>query len=128
MIEDPNIPHIEQLIADERVDLVIATGGPTVVKAAYRSGNPAYGVGPGNAPVLVDDTADMKLAAKRIVTSKAFDNSILCTNEFAVLAFTSIADSLLAAMKAERRAYLLTGGDRRNCGACSLPSMASTSA
>lgn len=101
VLEDPNIPHIEQLIADERVDLVIATGGPTVVKAAYRSGNPAYGVGPGNAPVLVDDTADMKLAARRIVTSKAFDNSILCTNESAVLAFTSIADSLLAAMKAE---------------------------
>ncbi len=101
VLEDPNIPHIEQLIADERVDLVIATGGPTVVKAAYRSGNPAYGVGPGNAPVLVDDTADMKLAAKRIVTSKAFDNSILCTNESAVLAFSTIADSLLAAMKAE---------------------------
>jgi acyl-CoA reductase-like NAD-dependent aldehyde dehydrogenase len=101
VLEEPNIPLIEKLIADERIDLIIATGGPSVVKAAYRSGNPAYGVGPGNAPVLVDDTADMRLAAKRIVTSKAFDNSILCTNESAVLAFTSIAESLLAAMKAE---------------------------
>jgi acyl-CoA reductase-like NAD-dependent aldehyde dehydrogenase len=101
VLEEPNIPLIEKLIADERVDLVIATGGPSVVKAAYRSGNPAYGVGPGNAPVLVDDTADMKLAAKRIVASKAFDNSILCTNESAVLAFSSIAESLLAALKAE---------------------------
>ena len=101
VLEEPNIPLIEKLIADERIDLIIATGGPSVVKAAYRSGNPAYGVGPGNAPVLVDDTADMRLAAKRIVASKAFDNSILCTNESAVLAFSSIAESLLAAMKAE---------------------------
>lgn len=101
VLEEPNIPLIEKLIADERIDLVIATGGPSVVKAAYRSGNPALGVGPGNAPVLVDDTADMKLAAKRIVTSKAFDNSILCTNESVVLTFNSIAESLLAAFKAE---------------------------
>jgi acyl-CoA reductase-like NAD-dependent aldehyde dehydrogenase len=101
VLDEPNIPLIEKLIADERIDLIVATGGPSVVKAAYRSGNPAYGVGPGNAPALVDDMADMKLAARRIVTSKAFDNSILCTNESAVLAFTSIADSLLAALKAE---------------------------
>ena len=52
-----------------------------VVRAAYRSGNPAIGVGPGNVPVLVDATADLAAAAKRIVDSKAFDNSILCTNE-----------------------------------------------
>ncbi len=101
VLEEPNIPLIEKLMSDERIDLVIATGGPSVVKASYRSGNPALGVGPGNAPVLVDDSADLKLAAKRIVQSKAFDNSILCTNESVVLAFSTIADSLLAAMKAE---------------------------
>jgi len=101
VIEEPTIPLIEKLISDERVDLVIATGGPTVVKAAYRSGNPAFGVGPGNAPVLVDDSADLKLAARRIVTSKSFDNSILCTNESTLLAFASVADALLAALKAE---------------------------
>ncbi|MFN4142749.1 aldehyde dehydrogenase family protein [Aestuariivirga sp.] len=102
VIDEPNIPLLEKLMADERVDLIIATGGPSVVKAAYRSGNPAFGVGPGNAPVLVDDTADLKLAAKRIVASKSFDNSILCTNESTVLAFTTIADRLLEAMKAEK--------------------------
>lgn len=101
VIEDPTIPLIEKLISDERVDLVIATGGPTVVKAAYRSGNPAFGVGPGNAPVLVDDSADLKLAARRIVASKCFDNSILCTNESTLLAFASVADALLAALKSE---------------------------
>ena len=102
VIDEPNIPLLEKLMADERVDLIVATGGPSVVKAAYRSGNPAFGVGPGNAPVLVDDTADLKLAAKRIVASKSFDNSILCTNESTVLAFTTIADRLLDAMKAEK--------------------------
>ncbi len=101
VIDDPNIPLIEKLIADARVDLVIATGGPAVVKAAYRSGNPALGVGPGNAPVLVDDTADLKQAAKRIVASKSFDNSILCTNESTLLAFSAIADSLLACLRAQ---------------------------
>lgn len=100
VIEEPDIPLIEKLMSDERVDLIVATGGPSVVKAAYRSGNPAFGVGPGNAPVLVDGTADLRLAAKRIVESKAFDNSILCTNESVVLAFASIADRLLDAMKA----------------------------
>ena len=102
VIDEPNIPLLEKLMADERVDLIVATGGPSVVKAAYRSGNPAFGVGPGNAPVLVDDTADIKLAAKRIVASKSFDNSILCTNESTVLAFTSVAAPLLEAMKAEK--------------------------
>ena len=101
VIDEPTIPLIEKLIADERIDLVIATGGPAVVKAAYKSGNPALGVGPGNAPVLVDDTADVKAAAKRIVASKSFDNSILCTNESTLLAFNSIADALLAALKSE---------------------------
>lgn len=102
VIDEPNIPLIEKLMADERIDLIVATGGPSVVKAAYRSGNPAFGVGPGNAPVVVDETADIKLAAKRIVASKSFDNSILCTNESTVLAFTAIADRLLDAMKAEK--------------------------
>lgn len=101
VIDEPNIPLIEKLIADARIDLVVATGGPAVVKAAYRSGNPALGVGPGNAPVLVDDSADLKKAARRIVASKSFDNSILCTNESVLLAFASIADPLLAALKAE---------------------------
>ena len=56
-----------------------------MVRAAYRSGNPAIGVGPGNVPVLVDRTADLAAAARRLADSKAFDNSILCTNESCVI-------------------------------------------
>jgi len=107
VIAEPNIPLIEKLMSDDRINLIVATGGPSVVKAAYRSGNPAFGVGPGNAPVLVDDTADLKLAAKRIVDSKSFDNSILCTNESVLLAFSTVADRLLENLKAER-AYICT--------------------
>ena len=101
VIEEPTIPLIERLIGDPRVDLVVATGGPAVVQAAYRSGNPALGVGSGNAPVLVDDSADLRAAARRIVASKSFDNSILCTNESTLLAFDSVAAPLLDALKSE---------------------------
>jgi acetaldehyde dehydrogenase/alcohol dehydrogenase len=72
----------------------VATGGTAVVRAAYRSGNPAIGVGPGNVPVLVDATADLVRAARCIVDSKAFDNSILCTNESVLIAEERIADAL----------------------------------
>jgi acetaldehyde dehydrogenase/alcohol dehydrogenase len=100
ILPEPTIPLIEAIMADDRVDLIVATGGPAVVRAAYRSGTPAYGVGPGNAPVVVDESADIKLAGERIVDSKSFDNSVLCTNESTVLAFESIAGKLLEALRA----------------------------
>ena len=81
VVEEPTIPLIEALMADDGVDVIVATGGTAVVRAAYRSGNPALGVGPGNVPALVDATADVARAASCLADSKAFDNSILCTNE-----------------------------------------------
>lgn len=99
VIEQPNLPLIEHVMKSPRVGVILATGGTPMVRAAYSSGNPAIGVGPGNAPVLVDDTADLNQAAKRIIDSKSFDNSILCTNESVVVAVESIADRLLQALK-----------------------------
>jgi acetaldehyde dehydrogenase/alcohol dehydrogenase len=81
VVEEPTIPLIEALMADEEVDVIVATGGTAVVRAAYRSGNPSLGVGPGNVPALVDATADVAAAARCLADSKSFDNSILCTNE-----------------------------------------------
>ncbi|MDX6495190.1 MAG: hypothetical protein QOE17_1176, partial [Gaiellales bacterium] len=81
VVEEPTIPLIEALMSDPTTDVILATGGVAVVRAAYRSGNPAIGVGPGNVPALVDHTADLAQAARLLADSKAFDNSILCTNE-----------------------------------------------
>jgi acetaldehyde dehydrogenase / alcohol dehydrogenase len=102
VVREPAVPVVERLMADARIDLVLATGGPAMVAAAYRSGHPALGVGPGNAPAFVHESADLAATAKRLVESKSFDNSILCTNESVVLAHEPVADRLLAAMKAER--------------------------
>jgi acetaldehyde dehydrogenase / alcohol dehydrogenase len=94
VVEEPTIPLIEALMSDPTTDVIVATGGTAVVRAAYRSGNPAWGVGPGNVPVLVDQTADLAAAAKRLMDSKSFDNSILCTNESCVIVEERVADAL----------------------------------
>lgn len=102
VLREPTVPLVERIMGDPRVDLIVATGGPAMVAAAYRSGHPALGVGPGNAPAFVHASAVVAAAAKRIVASKSFDNSILCTNESVVLAHAPIADRLLTALQAER--------------------------
>lgn len=98
VIDEPSIPLVEALMADDRTDVIVATGGSAVVRAAYSSGNPALGVGPGNVPVFVDASADIEAAARRIVDSKAFDNSVLCTNESVLIAEESIAAKLSSAL------------------------------
>jgi acetaldehyde dehydrogenase/alcohol dehydrogenase len=95
IVEEPTIPLIETLMSDRGVDVIVATGGTAVVRAAYRSGNPSLGVGPGNVPALVDATADVARAAGCLVDSKAFDNSILCTNESVAIVEERVADALL---------------------------------
>jgi acyl-CoA reductase-like NAD-dependent aldehyde dehydrogenase len=105
VIETPTLPLIEYVMASPKINVILATGGTPMVRAAYSSGNPAIGVGPGNAPALVDASADIDAAAKRIVESKSFDNSILCTNESVVIAEESIADRLLGSF-ARNGAYV----------------------
>ena len=95
IVEEPTIPLIETLMADTGVDVIVATGGSAVVRAAYRSGNPSLGVGPGNVPALVDATADVSRAAECLAESKAFDNSILCTNESVAIVEERVADALV---------------------------------
>lgn len=97
-VEEPSIPLMNALMTDDRTDVIVATGGTGVVRAAYSSGNPALGVGPGNVPVMVDRTADVKAAAQRIVDSKAFDNSVLCTNESVLVVEDAVADQLSRAL------------------------------
>ena len=71
-------------------DLILATGGPGMVKAAYSSGKPALGVGAGNTPVIIDDTADIKMAVSSIIHSKTFDNGMICASEQSVTVMESI--------------------------------------
>jgi acyl-CoA reductase-like NAD-dependent aldehyde dehydrogenase len=106
VVTEPSIPLIDALMTDARTSVIVATGGNAVVRAAYRSGNPALGVGPGNVPVLVDATADLRAAAQRIIDSKSFDNSTLCTNESVVIVEESVGDAFVRALRSAS-AYVL---------------------
>ncbi len=99
VLAEPSLPLIDQMMKSERTAVILATGGSPMVRAAYSSGNPALGVGPGNCPAYVDASADVAAAARRIVDSKAFDNSVLCTNESAIIAHAGISDALKRELK-----------------------------
>src|SRR6516225_2555166 len=111
VVDEPSVPLIDALMTDERTSVIVATGGVPVVRASYSSGNPAIGVGPGNVPVLVDATADLAKAARRIVDSKSFDNSILCTSESVLIVEEQAATALLRQLK-RAGAYLLEPAER----------------
>ena len=80
----------------KEADIILATGGPGMVKAAYSSGKPALGVGAGNTPAIIDDTADIKLAVNSIIHSKTFDNGMICASEQSVIVDDSIYDQVKA--------------------------------
>jgi len=96
-----SLPGTQELLHHKRVRLILATGGSAMVKAAHSVGKPAFGVGPGNVPVYVDRSADLKKAAQYIVSSKAFDCSTICATEQAVVADQPIALELERLMVAE---------------------------
>ena len=93
-----DVPSLEltNLVMKE-VDIILATGGPGMVKAAYSSGKPALGVGAGNTPVIIDDTADVRLAVNSIIHSKTFDNGMICASEQSV----TVLESVYKAVKEE---------------------------
>jgi sulfoacetaldehyde dehydrogenase len=98
-IEKPSIPLAEYLMSI--CDLTIATGGPAMVKAAYSSGKPAYGVGAGNATMVIDETADIDEAARNTRLSKTSDNGSGCSADGNLLVETSIYEAFLAQLQAE---------------------------
>nr|WP_228024499.1 bifunctional acetaldehyde-CoA/alcohol dehydrogenase [cf. Phormidesmis sp. LEGE 11477] len=89
-IDQPSIDLSQRLMSHEAVSLVLATGGPSMVKAAYSSGHPSLGVGAGNTPALIDASADLKTAISSILLSKTFDNGMICASEQSVIAEESV--------------------------------------
>jgi acetaldehyde dehydrogenase (acetylating) len=106
-ISIPTMQAVNELMRSPDIDLILATGGSAMVKAAYSSGTPAYGVGPGNVPCFVERTANIKSAVSDIFVSKCFDNGIVCSSEQAVIADNPIKEELIEEMK-KNGAYFLT--------------------
>ena len=99
IIEQPTLDSFKSLCANESVRLLCVTGGPGVVKAAMQTGKRAICAGPGNPPVLVDETADMDRAAKAIIKGAAYDNNLLCIGEKEIFVVDRVASSLMSALE-----------------------------
>ncbi|MCC8137155.1 MAG: bifunctional acetaldehyde-CoA/alcohol dehydrogenase [Clostridiales bacterium] len=107
-IDIPSLELTNMVMRD--ADIILATGGPGMVKAAYSSGKPALGVGAGNTPVIIDDTADVRLAVNSIIHSKTFDNGMICASEQSV----TVLEGVYQQVKEEfqyRGCYFLQGDE-----------------
>jgi acetaldehyde dehydrogenase / alcohol dehydrogenase len=93
-IDEPSIELSNGLMHHDDVSAILATGGPGMVKAAYSSGKPALGVGAGNTPVVIDETADLKRAVASVLMSKTFDNGMICASEQAIVVVDSVYDEV----------------------------------
>ncbi len=106
-IAEPTIEKTKFLITHPKISVILATGGPSLVHASYSSGNPAIGVGAGNTPTIIDETADIDMAVNSIVLSKTFDNGVVCASEQSVIAIEDIYAKLKQVLK-ENGGHILT--------------------
>lgn len=107
-IDIPSLELTNEVMAS--ADIILATGGPGMVKAAYSSGKPAVGVGAGNTPVIIDDSADVKVAVNSIIHSKTFDNGMICASEQSVTVLEGVYDAVKKEF-ADRGCYFLKGDE-----------------
>lgn len=110
-LQDPTVEASQNLMQHRDIALILATGGPAMVHAAYSSGTPAIGVGSGNTPAVIDETADIPMAVSSILISKTFDNGVICASEQSLV----VVDKIYAAFKKELQrqgAYVLTSSER----------------
>ncbi|MCG8453124.1 MAG: bifunctional acetaldehyde-CoA/alcohol dehydrogenase [Spirochaetales bacterium] len=115
-IETPSVELSAQLMSHSAISAILATGGPGMVNAAYSSGKPALGVGAGNTPALIDETADIEMAVSSILMSKTFDNGVICASEQSVVAVEAVYSQLKAEF-AKRGAYLLNNDEKKKVAA-----------
>lgn len=114
-IDEPSIEQSQHLMGHPKINLILATGGPGMVKAAYSSGIPAIGVGSGNTPAIVDETAHIKMAANSILMSKTFDNGMICASEQSVVAVGEVYDQLKTEFL-RSGAYILNADEKEKVG------------
>lgn len=110
-IDVPSVELSNALMKHPDVNCILATGGPAMVKAAYSSGKPALGVGPGNTPAVIDETADIKMAVSSILMSKTFDNGMICASEQAVVVVKDVYEEVKKEF-AFRGAYILSDKEK----------------
>lgn len=111
-IEEPTMGATEGLMKHPDVHLILATGGSGLVRAAYSSGKPAYGVGPGNVPAYIEKTAKVAQAVQRIIDSKTFDNGTICASEQSVIVDRNVREQTLRAFK-NNGAYVLNEEEKK---------------
>ncbi|NLM04665.1 MAG: acetaldehyde dehydrogenase (acetylating) [Clostridiales bacterium] len=111
----PTMEGTDVLMKHDDVALILATGGSAMVKAAYSSGTPALGVGPGNVPAFIERTADIPLAVKRVLDSKTFDNGTICASEQAIVTEDCIKHQVKAEL-IKQGAYILQGEEVNKVG------------
>lgn len=114
-IDEPTVPLSQALMQHPDISLILATGGPGMVKAAYSSGRPSLGVGAGNTPALIDANAHIKMAVSSILLSKTFDNGMICASEQSVIVLDEIYDAVKQEF-IERGAYFLNPTERESLG------------
>ncbi|WP_063178881.1 acetaldehyde dehydrogenase (acetylating) [Paenibacillus elgii] len=114
-LSKPSVEASNELMRHKRTDVILATGGTAMVKAAYSSGKPAYGVGPGNVPVYVHHSANLSRAVSLILQSKTFDYGTICASEQAIVADASIKPQLVEELK-RQGAYFLDEEQKRKVG------------
>lgn len=105
-IDEPSVALSQELMKHSEISLILATGGPGMVKSAYSSGTPSIGVGAGNTPAVIDETADIKMAVSSILMSKTFDNGVICASEQSIVAVKSAYEEIKKELEF-RGAYLL---------------------
>jgi len=113
IIEEPSLELTGELM--KQVDLVVATGGGPMVKAAYSSGTPAYGVGPGNSVQIIAEDCDVADAAAKIAMSKTFDNATSCSSENSIIVHQDIYDQLIEELK-KHNGYLCNSNEKKKLG------------
>ena len=119
-IENPTTELSDALMKHPGVNLILATGGPGMVHAAYSSGKPAIGVGAGNTPVVIDETANIKMAVSSIIMSKTFDNGVICASEQAIIICEQVYEQVLEEFKL-RGCYILNEKEKTSLAKTVMP-------